>query len=95
MFWLRNKKIDFQLRTVLEVRSQGYKTLSCSTPLSTNDILLINVKMPTIVGSMINTTFEGLKARNFVICQYFSVYEQCTVELSMKKGPGCASRFGE
>ena len=41
-------------------------------------ILLINVKMPTIVGiltfsSMINTTSERLKARNFFICLYFSV----------------------
>ena len=44
-------------------------------------ILLINVKMPTIVGvltflSMINTTSERLKARNVFICRYFSFYEQ-------------------
>ena len=44
-------------------------------------ILLINVKMLTIIGiltiiSMINTTFEGLKARNFFICLYLSFYEQ-------------------
>ena len=44
-------------------------------------ILLINVKMPTIVGiltfiSMINTTSERLKARYFFICRYFSFYEQ-------------------
>ena len=37
--------------------------------------------MPTIVGiltfiSMINATSERLKARNFFICWYFSVYEQ-------------------
>ena len=37
--------------------------------------------MPTIVGiltfiSMINTTAERLKARNFFICRYFSIYEQ-------------------
>ena len=37
--------------------------------------------MATIVGiltfiSMINTTSERLKARNFFICQYFSFYEQ-------------------
>ena len=49
--------------------------------LSTKFILLMNVKMPTIVGiltfiSMINTTSERLKARNFFICQYFSFYEQ-------------------
>ena len=51
-----------------------------ATQLSTKFILLINVKMPTIVGiltfiSMINTS-ERLKARNFFICRYFSFYEQ-------------------
>ena len=51
------------------------KLFSCSTHLSTKFILLINVKMSTIVGiltfiSIINTTFERLKARNFFICQY-------------------------
>ena len=49
------------------------KLFSCSTQLSTKFILLINVKMPTNVGiltfiSMINTTSERLKARNFFIC---------------------------
>ena len=53
------------------------KKKSCSTQLSTKFILLINVKMPTIVGiltfiSMINTTSESLKAINFFICRYFS-----------------------
>ena len=42
-------------------------------------ILLINVKMPTIVViltliSMINTSSERLKARNFLSCRYFSFY---------------------
>ena len=57
------------------------KLFSCSTQLSTKFILLINVKMPTIVGiltffSKINTTSERLKARNFFICRYFSFYGQ-------------------
>ena len=57
------------------------KLFSCSTQLSMKFILLINVKMPTIVDiltfiSMINTTSERLKARNFFICRYFSFYEQ-------------------
>ena len=60
------------------------KLFSCSTQLSTKStkfILLINVKMPTIVGiltfiSKINTTSERLKSRNFFICRYFSFYEQ-------------------
>ena len=57
------------------------KLFSCSIQLRTKFILLINVKMPTIVGistfiRMINTTSERLKARNFFICLYFSFYEQ-------------------
>ena len=57
------------------------KLFSCSTQLSTEFILLINVKMPTIVGiltfiSMINTTSERVRARNFFICWYLSFYEQ-------------------
>ena len=57
------------------------KLLPCSTQLSTKFILLINVKMPTIVGiltfiSMINTTSERLKARNFFIRRYFSFCKQ-------------------
>ena len=57
------------------------KLFSSSTQLRMICILLINVKMPTIVGiltfmSRINTTSERLKARNFFICLYFSFYEQ-------------------
>ena len=57
------------------------KLFLCQTQLSMKFILLINVKMPTIVGiltfiSMINATSERLKARNLFICQYFSFYEQ-------------------
>ena len=57
------------------------KIFSCSTQLRTKFILLINVKMPTIVGiltfiSMKNTTSERLKARNFFNCGYFSFYKQ-------------------
>ena len=57
------------------------KLFSCSTTLSTKFILLINVKMPTIVGilafiSRINTQSERLKARNFFTFWCFSFYEQ-------------------
>ena len=60
---------------------EAIKLFSCSTQLSRKFILLINVKMPTTVGnltliSMINTTSERHKARNFFIYRYFSVYEQ-------------------
>ena len=66
-----------ELRTGPEV----IKLFPCSTQLSTKFILLINVKMPTIVGiltfiSMINTTSVRLKARNVFIWRYFSFYEQ-------------------
>ena len=57
------------------------KLFSCSTQLSTEFILLINVKMPTIFGiltfiSMINTTPERLKVKHFFVCLYFSFYDQ-------------------
>ena len=53
----------------------------CSTQLGTKLILLINAKMPTIVGvltfiSRINTTSERLKTINFIISRYSSFYEQ-------------------
>ena len=52
--------------------ASGYKTSSCSTQLLSINIMLINVKMPTIVGiltfiSMINTTSKSLKARKVLI----------------------------
>ena len=52
-----------------------------STQLSTKFVLLRNVKMLTTVGiltfiSRINTTSERHKARNFIICRYFSFYQQ-------------------
>ena len=71
-------------------RPRRYKTFSYSTQLqSTKFILLINVKMPTIVGiltfmSMINPTSERHKAINFFICLY-ALKIMCSVELSMKK----------
>ena len=75
------------------------KLFPCSTLLGKKFILLINVKMPTIIGiltfiSMINTsTFIS-------ILVFMSIEISCSVELSMKKsfitsGPGvteCQSR---
>ena len=63
------------------------KLFPCSTQLSMKFILLINVKMPTIVGiltfiSIINTISERLKARHFFNCRYFSFYEQLNFVLS-------------
>ena len=63
------------------IRGEVIKLFSCSTQPSTKFFMLINVKMPTIVGiltfmSRIDTTSEILKARNFFICRYFSFYEQ-------------------
>ena len=72
---------DILAHDILSQVPQVIKLFPCPTQLSTKFILLINVKMPTIVGiltfiSMINTTSERLKARNFCSCQYFSFYEQ-------------------
>ena len=69
------------MQSYLKAWPRGYKKISCSTQLSKKFLLLINVKMPTIVGiltfiSMINTISERLKARNFFICQYFSLHKQ-------------------
>ena len=68
--------------------SEVIKLFSCSTQLSTKFILLINVKVPTIIDiltfiSMINTTSEILKARNFFICWYLSFYEQLKVRAQL------------
>ena len=57
------------------------KLFPCSTQLSTKFILLINVKMPTMIGiltfiSMINIISERLTARIFFIFRYFSFYEK-------------------
>ena len=57
----------------------GIKLFSYSTQLSTKFILLINVKMPTIVGiltfiNMINTIFERLKATGWVVMWFLLGY---------------------
>ena len=77
-------KYNFIKRMAIKVKQPGLEVINlfpCSTQLSTNFIMLIKVKMPTIVGiltfiSMICTTSERLKARYFYICWYFSFYEQ-------------------
>ena len=68
----------------------GYRVLnsfSCSTQLSTNCIMLINVKMPTIVGiltfiNMINTKSENLKGEKSL---FFSIL---VLECSLTKISG-------
>ena len=56
--------------------------------------LLINVKLPTIVDiltfiSMINTTAERLKARNFFIYRYLSSYQSNVVGYAVKNVVHC------
>ena len=77
--WAREAKIDVEEidrehrdRNTWRSGTEVIKLFSCSTQLTTKFILLINVKMPIIVGiltfnSMINTTSERLKSRNFFI----------------------------
>ena len=55
----------FGVSNIMKPSPEVMKLFSCSTQLSSKFILLINVKMPTIVGiltfiSMINTTSERL-----------------------------------
>ena len=57
------------------------KLFSCSTQLSMIFVLLMNVKMPAIIGiltfmSMINTTSGSFKARKLYIFFSILVYEQ-------------------
>ena len=62
---------------VLRTGPEVIGLFSCLSQLSTKFILLINVKMPTIVGIL---PFISMKntARNFFICWYSSFYEQLT-----------------
>ena len=73
--------MDGIVRGYSNFRPEFKKLFSYSTQLSTKFILLINVKMPTIVGiltyiSIMKKTSKMLKARNFFICTYVSFYEQ-------------------
>ena len=73
----RNGKL-FGIFRLQYSRSPGpevIKPFSCSSQMSIKFSMLINVKMPTIVGiftfiSMINTTFVRLKVRK--VCIFFS-----------------------
>ena len=63
---------------------QVIKLFSCSTQLSIKFIMLINVKMPTIVGilsfiSKINTPSKSLKARKVFFFQHFCFNEQLKI----------------
>ena len=67
------------------------KLFSCSTQLNMKFILLINVRMPTIVGILtfvgrIITASESFKARKILTFQHFRFYGQLKfhAELSMK-----------
>ena len=73
-------KLPQTWQTIAKKKGQpprGYKKISYSTPLSMKFILLINVKMPTIVGistfiSRIYTTAEGFEARKvFYFSQFY------------------------
>ena len=66
---------------VLSPGPEVIKKFPCSTQLSMNFILLIDIKMPTIVGiltfiSRINTVSESFKARTIFIFSHFAFYEQ-------------------
>ena len=67
------------------------KLFSCSTQLGMKFIILINVKMPTIVGiltlmSMMHTAYENVIARKVFIFQHSSFYEQLKFHAQMSWG---------
>ena len=85
MFKLMNKKIITILRSNICLSGPLYNW-------SMKLILLINVKMPTIVGiltfiSRINIASESIKARNISLIQHFSFKDRLKLhaQLSMKK----------
>ena len=66
------------------------KHFSCSTQLSMKFIMLINIKMPTIVGilifmSMTNTASEHNKARNYLFFKHFRFYEHLKFQYELSK----------
>ena len=70
-----------------QLMSRCYKTVLCSTKLSMRFFLLINVKMPTIVGSLtfvsgMNTSSDSFKAKIFNFHR-FSFYEQLKFHAQM------------
>ena len=63
---------------------EAIKLFLCSTQLNIKFIMLINIKMPTVVGiltfnSLINTTFESLKARKVFIFKHSSCNEHLKI----------------
>ena len=65
----------------IDPRPEVIKLISCSTQLSLKFILLINVKMPTVVGiltfmSRINYQILKYKPEFSTHFDYFSIYEQ-------------------
>ena len=69
-----------KIRIVSLAGTCGSGTFLCSTHLSMKFIMIINVKMPTIVGilifmSMINITSKHLKARRVLLLRHFKFYE--------------------
>ena len=66
---------------ILKTGPEVIQLLSCSTQLSMKFIMLINVKVPTIVGILtfinrIDTPYKCIKQENPFIYRYFSFYEQ-------------------
>ena len=77
----QNRPMSILAHKFCQLGPEVIKLFSCSTQMSTKFILLLDVKMPTIVGilifiSMIDTTYERLKAKSFITFRKFSFYEQ-------------------
>ena len=61
------------------------KLFSCSTQLSMKFSLLINMKMPTIVGIFIFISRENLMLKELLIIYDLLAGHSCSAELSMEK----------
>ena len=61
------------------------KRVSCSNQLSMEFILLINVKLPTIVISRINTLYFRVLKQDFFLLFSILMFKCCSVKLGMKK----------
>ena len=73
----------------------GYKTVFCSIQMSMKFILLINVKMPIIVGNLtfigrIKTTSEFLKQENIFFLNILAFNSSLNIMLSLVGNEKCS-----
>ena len=79
--------MTYQLKEMAQPWPRGYQTVSCSAQLSMKFILLINVKMPTIVGilTFISRLIQHLRVskQKIFISHQFAFYEHFKVHVQL------------